>query len=312
VIRFTDIQKQRGRQGVEAPRRPKAKEFCCDTYRRDRRRRRRSQVSPARRPVPVDGGEEFDALVADIKANGLCEPIVLYEDKILDGRNRYRACLAAKVEPHFMHPLVRPKNKNKELAIIDDPVAYVISKNIHRRHLTAKERRVLIAKLIAAQPEKSDRQIAKQAKVGRMTVGRVRATVPGGTVEKRVGKDGKARKQPAKKKVAVTPEQEEADRAEVRRLAKNVDAFVEAARHRGIVDAALLLVHAMTSEESKEFFLRLKKLYGGYTTAGVWDNGKAPAGNDADPETSAEAMKAKHAAADDGLDLPKSLRREAS
>jgi ParB-like chromosome segregation protein Spo0J len=143
---------------------------------------------------PLMEGEEFNALVADIKANGLREPIVLYEGKIIDGRNRYRACLAAGRK-------ARVFNYDKD--VVKDPVAYVISKNIHRRHLTAEQRRDLIAKLIAANPEKSDRAIAEQTKGSHQTVGRVRkaveATGPDGPVEKkRVGKDGKARKQPAK------------------------------------------------------------------------------------------------------------------
>jgi hypothetical protein len=144
---------------------------------------------------PLMEGEEFDALVADIKANALRFQIVLCEGKILDGRNRYRAMLAAghtPTEGHF---------QEYEPAIPSDtPLSYVIRANLHRRHLTAEQRRDVIAKLIEAQPEKSDRQIAKQAKADHKTVGTVRrareSTGEISPVEKRVGADGKARKQP--------------------------------------------------------------------------------------------------------------------
>jgi hypothetical protein len=56
-----------------------------------------------------------------------------------------------------------------------DPYTYVISINLHRRHLTAEQKRELIAQLLKATPEKSDRQIAETVKASPTTVGTVRA-----------------------------------------------------------------------------------------------------------------------------------------
>jgi ParB-like chromosome segregation protein Spo0J len=95
--------------------------------------------APAFHPLadifPLVEGAEFDELAADIKAHGLHEPIVLFEDKVLDGRNRLRACTAAAVEPTFT------------AYTGDDPIAYVVSLNLRRRHLNESQRAMVAAKL---------------------------------------------------------------------------------------------------------------------------------------------------------------------
>src|SRR6516165_5753954 len=123
---------------------------------------------------PLMEGEEFDALVADLKANGLREKMDLYEGKIIDGRNRYRALRRLGIDPsadpsnYFRKAIyahaVGGDIKSHEQTNDDRVRAYVISKNIRRRHLTAEQKRKLIGKVIAAEPEASDRQIAKQVK----------------------------------------------------------------------------------------------------------------------------------------------------
>ncbi len=114
---------------------------------------------------PLLEGAEFDDLVEDIRKHGLREPISLFEGNIIDGRNRERACIKAGVEPRYRSI----KFDNHEAA-----AAYVISKNIRRRHLTPEQKRELIEKVLRADPTKSDRQIARAVKVDNKTVGAVR------------------------------------------------------------------------------------------------------------------------------------------
>jgi ParB-like chromosome segregation protein Spo0J len=148
--------------------------------------------------------DEFAALVADIKANGLLEPIVLYQDKILDGCHRHKACLKTGVEPRF------EEFKGDDAAA----TAFVISANIRRRHLTAEQKRELIAKLLKEDPSKSDRQIAKTAKASPTYVGKVRAekeaTGDVSTVDTRT--DTRGRKLPAKKTTKAARKQKARER----------------------------------------------------------------------------------------------------
>ena len=79
---------------------------------------------------PMMQGEEFAALKADIETNGLREPIWLHPDgRIIDGRNRYLACCELGIEPEY-----HTWNGAGSL------VAFVVSLNLHRRHLTPMQR----------------------------------------------------------------------------------------------------------------------------------------------------------------------------
>jgi len=78
-------------------------------------------------------GQEFESLKNDIRENGLREPIIIHEGMILDGGNRYRACIEIGIEPGVM------KFGGGNL------VSYVISANLHRRHLTPGQQAAIVA-----------------------------------------------------------------------------------------------------------------------------------------------------------------------
>jgi N6-adenosine-specific RNA methylase IME4 len=81
-------------------------------------------------------GNEFNELVNDIQKNGQQEPIWLYEGKIIDGRNRYRACQELNIEP-----ITKDWVGNGSL------VSFVISLNLHRRHLTSSQKAAIATEI---------------------------------------------------------------------------------------------------------------------------------------------------------------------
>lgn len=103
---------------------------------------------------PLMEGEEYDNLCADIQQNGLLVPIWLHPDgSIIDGRNRYRACLQTGTRPEF-------KTWSGEGSL----VSFVVSLNLHRRHLTASQRAALAVDVLpmleAENPQGGDRRSA--------------------------------------------------------------------------------------------------------------------------------------------------------
>jgi 16S rRNA G966 N2-methylase RsmD len=85
---------------------------------------------------PMANGE-YQAFVADLRANGQREPIWTYKGQILDGRNRFRACTELGIRP------LTTEYQGDEASL----TAFVISLNLHRRHLNASQRALVAAKL---------------------------------------------------------------------------------------------------------------------------------------------------------------------
>jgi len=172
------------------------------------------KIHPAADLFPLMSSDELRALGEDIKKNGLKIPVAVWRGKqgglqLLDGRNRLDAMEAVGIPvrrvKHFVeYYLEGPmtwEDASEHVSADTDPYAYVVSANIHRRHLSTEQKRDLITKLIKATPGKPDFQIAKTIKVSPTTVGTVRREMEAkGDVSKLETRiDTKGRKQPSRK-----------------------------------------------------------------------------------------------------------------
>jgi DNA-binding Lrp family transcriptional regulator len=281
-------------------------------------------IHPAAELFPLMSGTELKELAADIAKNGVIEPLILLvtaNDRkvLLDGRNRLDAlAVAGLLSINGDGDLQAETTGDRKTRLHywlerdRDPYALALSYNVHRRHLTSEQRRDLIAKVIKATPEKSNRQIAEQVKVSHPTVAKVRERLEEkGDVEKvTTSIDTKGRKQPAKKRKAATTS---------KAVIVNVDTGLpaqdrrEADLRRTFTDAVHTLI-SLTSHPSARFADLVPPSDLQMVANFLIQVSRCGTGNDA--AASAAAMKAKHAAADpalipDDLSIPPSLRRTA-
>jgi ParB-like chromosome segregation protein Spo0J len=94
------------------------------------------EFHPIANVFPMMEGAEFKRFKEDIRTRKQQEHIIIYQGKILDGRNRYKACKELGLTP-----------TTKLLPDGVDPVAFVLSANLHRRHLNESQRAMVAAKL---------------------------------------------------------------------------------------------------------------------------------------------------------------------
>lgn len=117
---------------------------------------------PAAELFPMMPPDQYEAFKEDIRKNGFQQDIVLYKGQILDGRNRYKAA----IELNMLDELpIAEMDDDTEI----DPFQWVISRNLHRRHLNESQRAKIAAKLAKLKhgdvaSQKHDMQICTSTK----------------------------------------------------------------------------------------------------------------------------------------------------
>ena len=192
-----------------------------------------NQQHPLSAAFPGMTKADLSALTDDIAEEGQREPITIYQDMILDGWHRYQACVACGRVPITV-----------ELPTGVDPVAFVKSHNLFRRHLTGSQRAEAVVACAdwakvgrpgnsAPGTELTAKTMAKEAEVGTRTVEHAKAAHVAGLGE--AVRDGKiTAKQGAA--IAKLPEDQRQAAIENPAIMKATSAKVEAVLVPAAVD----------------------------------------------------------------------------
>lgn len=119
--------------------------------------------------------EEFRELKDSIRANGLQNPITLYEGKILDGWHRHRALMELGEKYDTQEKIDQDYVDLDEFNDKIDPEDYVVAQNVTRRHITATEKFEAAKAILEYQGKTKPtlQAIAKYAKISIDTAKRI-------------------------------------------------------------------------------------------------------------------------------------------
>lgn len=120
------------------------------------------KVHPVADLFPMLSDDELSELAEDIKANGQVHPIVTAtidgEETLIDGRNRLAACELAGIEPRFT-------SLNGH-----DPVSFILSTNVQRRHLTKSQTAMAVARAQLFLGNKGQQEVADATDVSQTSL----------------------------------------------------------------------------------------------------------------------------------------------
>jgi len=131
--------------------------------------------------------EQFKKLVVDIKKQGQLEPILTYKGRIIDGRHRFKACMKLGIEP-----------KTEEWTGEGSLVEFVVSRNLHRRHLNASQRAAIANQM----KPMMQREAKSRQKAGASKGGKARAA------NQKAAKEGKRKSALSQKEIAAKHREE--------------------------------------------------------------------------------------------------------
>lgn len=145
---------------------------------------------PAANLFPMMPDDQYQAFKEDIRKNGFQQDVTFYKGQILDGRNRYKAAIELDLLDEL--PICEIDDDTNF-----DPYQWVISRNLHRRHLNESQRSMVgarLAKLREGRPPNTGETVsidtvnapslekaAEQLQVGRASIARAKTVLNEGS-----------------------------------------------------------------------------------------------------------------------------------
>lgn len=133
---------------------------------------------------PRMAGHDFECLKLDIKENGLRTPITIHKNMILDGGNRYKACIELGINPIY------------ETFVGEELGAFVLTSNLHRRHLTPGQQAAIVACVQDWAKAHTQGRPTKRCNVAPLTNAEDRAAQSGASIRTQKSADKLAKAKP--------------------------------------------------------------------------------------------------------------------